>query len=75
MGDSHVRYWTYYLLLHLNKLPRSFSEKRRLPFNVENISFRWTDYITIIIKEIKLEINELNKEIKLKKHSGKKILY
>ena len=51
IGDSHVRYWLYYILSSMNKLPTFYPVKIETAFDVKNFSFRWGTFIEVMINE------------------------
>ena len=60
IGDSHMRYWCYYILKHLNKLPRRLREKLHADFHVESITFRWGNLVHKLIKKVNVDLKVLD---------------
>ena len=59
-----MRNWLYYILSGINKLPTSRPDPLHGPFDVENISFRWGNYIEVLIKKFQQELKEVYNRVK-----------
>ena len=56
-----MRYWCYYILKHLQKLPTNLKRILHRNFNVGDvITFRWGNVMRKLIRELKLEIKRLD---------------
>ena len=59
IGDSHMRYWFYYILIRLGLLPRNVPQKLMDSMDVENLGFRWGHFMVYLIDKVKAEIKRL----------------
>ena len=59
-----MRYWCYYILKHLQKLPTNLKRILHRYFNVGNvITFRWGNVMRKLIRELKIEVKRLNGQL------------
>ena len=59
-----MRFWFYYILSRINKLPTFLPLQLRGAFDVENISFRWGNYIEVLIRQFKKELKRVYSRVK-----------
>ena len=72
-----MRFWFYYILSRINKLPTFLPLQLRGAFDVENISFRWGNYIEVLIRQFKKELKRVYSRVKKTKARQKngKVLF
>ena len=67
-----MRYWFFYVLKHLDRLPKNIPQILRRTLNVENITFHWGNFINLLIKELQDELKSINKT-QVNSHKGKEV--
>ena len=59
IGDSHIRYWFYYILNRMNKLPVSFPLSLTVSKDLDKFSFRWGNYADALLHHFRKELQRV----------------
>ena len=65
-----MRYWFFYILKDLGKLSKNIPQVLYSTLHIENITFRWGNYIDVLINELQDEFNGINKVVRVNNDKG-----
>ena len=68
-----MRYWFYYILTNMNKLPTSFPLSLTESKDLDNLSFRWGNYADELLRKFKRDLNRIYHTMRTTKDPPRKL--
>ena len=68
-----MRYWFYYILTNMNKLPISFPLSLSESKDLDNLSFRWGNYADELLRKFKRDLERIYHTMRTTKDPPRKL--